>query len=76
MANTLLCNYYVPDTVPNFLLFFGQLGLEDLSSPARDGTLNPLQWKHRVLMSGLPGKSPRILFILVVVYSLSHIWFF
>ena len=46
MANTLLCNYYMPDTVPNFFFFFWQLGLEDLSSPTRDGTPNPLQWKQ------------------------------
>ena len=28
-----------------------------LSSPTRDRTRTPLQWKHRVLATGLPGKS-------------------
>ena len=34
------------------------LGMWDLSSPTRDRTHVPLQWKHGDLITGPPGKSP------------------
>ena len=43
----------------NFFFFFlaTPLGMRDLSSLTRDQTGIPLQWKHEVLTTGLPGKS-------------------
>ena len=42
-----------------FFLYFLAMsqGIWDLSSLTRDQTCNPLHWKHRVLTTGLPGKS-------------------
>ena len=40
-----------------FLIFGLPCGMQDLSSPTRDQTHAPLQWKHRVLTIGPPGKS-------------------
>ena len=41
-----------------FLLFLASpCGLRDLSSPTRDGTLGPQQWKCQVLTTGSPGNS-------------------
>ena len=32
-------------------------GMRDLSPPTMDGTQVPMHWKHRILTTGLPGKS-------------------
>ena len=42
-----------------FFFFFccSVLGLQDLSSPAGDGTCAPLEWKCWILTTGPPGKS-------------------
>ena len=49
-----------------FVLVFGFLaiphGLRDLSSPTRDRTHAPLQWKHRVLTTGHQGSPISVLF--------------
>ena len=34
-------------------------GLQDLSSPTRDWTCAPVEWKRGVSTTGLPGKSPK-----------------
>ena len=36
--------------------------LWDLSSPTRDQTCDPWQWKHQVLTTGPPGKYPCLVF--------------
>ena len=46
-----------------FILFFNIFlavlcSMWDLSSPTRDRTRGPLQWKRRVLTTASPGKSP------------------
>ena len=38
--------------------FFLTPGMQGLSSLIGDQNLAPLQWKHGVLTTGLPGKSP------------------
>lgn len=39
-------------------------GLQDLSSPVDQGSNPcPMQWKRRVLIAGLPGRSPRVRFL-------------
>lgn len=48
-------------------------GLWDPSSPTRDWTFAPLQWKHGVLTPGLPGKSLPSYFDYFVKY---WIWWF
>jgi len=47
-----------------FFFFFGitPSNLRDLNSPTRGWTCTPLQWKHGVLITGLPGNSPYLLF--------------
>ena len=45
-----------------FFFLAAPYGLQDLSSQTRDGNLRPLQWKCRVLTTGLPGNSPRVTF--------------
>ena len=47
-----------------FSFFFGitPSSLRDLNSPTRGWTCTPLQWKHGVLITGLPGNSPYLLF--------------
>ena len=45
----------------------------DLSSPARDQTLCPLQWKHEVLTTGLPGKSQVCIFLINSSSSFSQL---
>ena len=35
-------------------------GMQDLCSPTRGSYLNPLLWKHGVLATGPPGKSPKL----------------
>ena len=47
---------------------FHVAGLQDLSSPTRDGMLGPLQWKRGALTAGRPGKSPNFLFLLKLEY--------
>jgi len=48
------CKFSIYDTI----FFFATLcGFWDLSSPTRGQTCAPLQWKHGVLDTGLPGNS-------------------
>ena len=56
-----------------FFFFFLAVprGLWGLSSPTRDQTRAPLQWKHGVLTTGPPGKSLNILKTGIVSY-LTH----
>ena len=44
-----------------FFLTVAPRGMRDLSSPTRDRNPRPLQWKHRVSATGLPGKSQNFL---------------
>ena len=48
------------DSFKFLCLFLAALpGMWDLHSPTRDRTPHLLHWKHRVLTTGLPGKSSR-----------------
>ena len=44
-------------------LWLQHTGMQDLSSPTRDQTQGPLQWKHGVLTAGPPGKVPDLLYM-------------
>ena len=55
------CPYHSSEIFFIMLLF--QDSLRDLSSLTRDGTQDTLQWKLRVLTTGLPGKTLLIIFL-------------
>ena len=52
------CKFFKNRKCSSFCLH--QTACGNLSSLTRDGTQAPLQWKHGVLTSELPGKPPRI----------------
>ena len=55
-----------------FNFFLAMLrSLQDLSSLTRNQTHAPLQWKHRVLTTGLPGKSLQCLFCVAAYHLLT-----
>ena len=53
--------------IGNFL-FYLFMACGNLTSPTRDGTLSPLQWKRRVLTTGPSGKSRQFPFFIFYLF--------
>ena len=56
-----------------FSLFFEDPGLQDLNSLTRDWTHDPLQWKCKLLITRLPGKSPGLWFLIISLKIKEHL---
>ena len=65
--------YIFPQTFAFFFFFFGEHAtrLVGSQSPNQGSNPGPQQWKHRVLTTGPPGKSPDICFYVSVYVSFS-----
>ena len=60
LAKALFCFFFLIEILFYLFLFYFlavPYGMRDLSSSTRDWTPGPLQWEHKVLSTGLLGKS-------------------